>query len=83
MPVTVTDSVGVVGVQVSVTEPDVLVEVRVTLPALRVQTEPPFCEILIVPVKPVEPADTVIVELPEGEALTTSGFAEIVNTCVV
>lgn len=78
-PVTVTDKVGFVGVQVRVTDPEVVVAVNVTLSALRVHAAPAFCEKVTVPVKPVVPADTVIVELPDGEALTESGFAEIVK----
>jgi hypothetical protein len=72
VPVTVTVLVPVVAyVQVKVEVPDVVVVVRVTLGALRLQAVPPFWDRLTVPVNPLM-APTVIVEVPAEPAFTTT-----------
>ncbi len=52
-----------VNVHARVTDPEVLVAERTTLAALREQTDPPFCERLMVPMKPFT-AVTVNVDAP-------------------
>ena len=71
----------VVKVHVRLTVADVIVEVRVTLGALRLHAVPPFCDSPTIPTNPLT-AVTRIVETPEDPTLTISpsGLAAIVKS---
>jgi hypothetical protein len=65
-------------VQVKVTVWDVVCEVSETLPLLRLQAEPPFCERLTVPVNPFSD-EIVMVDVPGLPAFAGAGVVAVIE----